>query len=350
MKKLTVTTVIVMMAIFSSCVETESYLIATPETITVSSFNPIEIELKGNVAWKLTYVPEWCDIKVVSGNNPMTLSVCVKWLPAVDEGVIIWTSADGSLTAMVKIDLRPLVASLYGPAFKKPDLKNFNAIGSPDYKSYGTKIKDAVKAQFAAENQKEVGCGVNTIYTAQKFLIEQYTYVVKTLVAHGSIPGFYLEGDVVISDVIGGISINPNNLVPLILDPKTKNFEFLNAILNTVQTVSACIDIVEMFASLQPALYPMAEFFAGYCRPGTKYTSPVMRQYKITSQLEFHAWFLLYILFEGCQINVSDNLLVIGSAKLPADRDKDPITGFYMNVNQMLCKDFLGFFTENYPR
>ena len=225
---------------------------------------------------------------------------------------------------------------VYGPAFKKPDLTKFDAIGSPDYKSYGTKIKDAVKEQFDVEAES-VECGINTIYTAQRFLIEQYTYVVKTLIAHGSIPGFWLEGDVVISDVIGGISINPNNLIQLILDPTPggPNFQLLKTIVNFVQTVSACIDIVEMFAALQPSYYPISALYQG-----AKYVEPIMEKYKVKTPLEFHAWFLLYILFEGNQINIGDNLLVIGSADLPA---------IYMDVNGMLSKDFLGFESSEYP-
>jgi|GEM_PF-7064966 len=170
---------------------------------------------------------------------------------------------------------------------------------------------------------------VNCLYAVQKTIIEEYIKIFK-----GLISGDYGDYDwsktiVNLSDILGGISFTPSALARLIFGDK--NFELFNSVISALMGIARNIDMVDMLNKIMPAYYAKT---AAYLGSSIYDQGPIMQKYGVTGNWEYHAWFLIYILFEKNPVSIGNNIFRINS---------------YDNVYEKLPDDFLGLHAANYP-
>ena len=164
---------------------------------------------------------------------------------------------------------------------------------------------------------------LNPLYKELQKGIARYVELVKLIVAGNA--GWDAEINQ-ISDVLGGIGFDPTKLAELVFGA---NFPIIKQVYTAIMAIPELIAIVEVFNAALPTFYTLA---AGY--QGAAYQEPIMQKYN-NGVFDYHAWFLLYMLFENNQLNMGD-ILIFNQEK-------------YADAVAKLSEDFLGFGTVNYP-
>ena len=178
-----------------------------------------------------------------------------------------------------------------------------------------------------ARNEALAALPVNYLYWLQKTAIEQYVSIVK-----GLIRGTYTQdqlnlAQVSISDVLGGITFSPLGLLELVLGQG--NAAAFKLIVDYLYGIAELIDIVAAIQIIMPAYYQATHNFAGGL-----YKEPIFEKYNVSQAWEYHAWFLIYILFENMPVAPGNSIFKINS---------------YDFAEQQLALDFLAYNTPNYP-
>jgi hypothetical protein len=185
----------------------------------------------------------------------------------------------------------------------------------------------AAKAQYEhalATYQATYEQGLNPLYKETVKQIERYVEIVKAILAGTA--GWAAELNQ-ISNVLGGISFDPTKLTELVFQD---NFPLVQQAYTALISLPGLIVIGEYMNTVMSGFYSAAAAYQSGA-----YVEPVMQKHQ-NSSFDYHAWFLLYIMFEGNRLYVGDDILVIN-------------TEGYSNVVNNLCEDFLGFYSENYP-
>ena len=167
--------------------------------------------------------------------------------------------------------------------------------------------------------------GLNPLYKETVKQIDKYVEIVKGIVAGKAEWGAELNQ---ISDVLGGINFDPAKLTELVFQG---NFPLIKQVYTALMALPELIVIGEYMNTVMPGFYSVAGAYQGGA-----YVEPIMQKYQNSSSFDYHAWFLLYMLFEKNQLSIGDGILVIN------------VEG-YDNVVKKLSEDFLGFSSENYP-
>jgi len=185
--------------------------------------------------------------------------------------------------------------------------------------------------QIPDANQRKAAVAqvpVNYTYFFLKGLIEQYVTIVKAVLA-----GEFDEADILgakqISDVLGGITFDPGALFEWVVGKG--NAATFKMIVDFLYASAALMDIAEMINLIMPGFYQASENWVG---TANYLQGPVFDKYDVTTSWEYHAWFLIYILFENNPTSFGNNIFRINS---------------YDNVIEQLWKDFLGCTLTDYP-
>jgi len=171
---------------------------------------------------------------------------------------------------------------------------------------------------------------VNCLYSVQKFIIDTYIANLKALLA-GEYEGVdWSSTKVTLSDILGGITFNPQALMAKVLGDS--NLAVFNAAINTIMGVLINVDLIAVLNAVMPGYYAKTASWLGASLYGA---GPIFEKYHVTGNWEYHAWFLLYLLFE-------DNAQSIGNGIFR-------INANYKNTAEKLCDDFLGYHGIPYP-
>jgi len=195
--------------------------------------------------------------------------------------------------------------------------------------------------QAIAEEDPNVKAGlianlpVNFIYNMQKAIIEQYVNLVKTLLI-GENTNDWKLAELEISDVLGGITFSPGALFDLVVGPG--NAKTFKKIVDTALDLANAFDLITLLHAGMPGYYQNLKGFLGTANYGN---GPLFDKYIVNdkytfSTWEYHAWFLIYLLFEGTTVNIGNNILTINQIG-------------YDNVTTKLWEDFLGCTGTNFP-
>ena len=165
---------------------------------------------------------------------------------------------------------------------------------------------------------------VNFLYFMQKQLIGTYVSLIKAMISGQEIPGGLLDGSTVpLSDILGGITFNPKSLFQLVVGQN--NAQTFATLINLIMGVSYAVDLVNMITDIMPVYYQKTSSFLGPIYG----QGPIFEKYNVSSAWEYHAWFLIYILFENNKMVVGNNILTINAKN-------------YDNAIWQLWEDFLG--------
>ena len=170
---------------------------------------------------------------------------------------------------------------------------------------------------------------VNFLYYIQKTIIEEYMMILEGLIG-GSNYSDWLGAQHEISDVLGGISFSPGALLDAVFTPG--NMVIVNRIINTILDIAKADDLITMLRTLMPAYYDKTAAFWGPLYGD----GPVFEKYHVNANWEYHAWFLIYYLMQGFQLNIGSGILVINVAN-------------FQDAVAKVQEDFLGASTPGYP-
>ena len=171
---------------------------------------------------------------------------------------------------------------------------------------------------------------INQLFFAQKYLIDLYINGVKALI-NGDIPPAEILQAMEISDVLGGITFNPGALFEWVVGKG--NAETFAKVVNVIMASTALVNIVNTINAIMPVYYQKTHAFLGDKIYGA---GPIFEKYSVATDWEYHAWFLIYILFEGSPLAVGNNIFVINSIG-------------YTDASKQLIDDFLGCHDADYP-
>ncbi|MCL2739552.1 MAG: hypothetical protein FWE30_08925, partial [Bacteroidales bacterium] len=169
---------------------------------------------------------------------------------------------------------------------------------------------------------------INFLYHIQKMAIDQYIDVVRTLMAGGN-TSVWSSAQLQISDVLGGITFNPGALFQLVVGQG--NATLFKRIVDTLMDIAYAVDLVSLINATMPGFYTTTADFLGATIYGE---GPIMQKYNVAREWEYHAWFLIYILFENNPVSIGNNIFRINS---------------YQDAVTKLWEDFLGASVLDYP-
>ena len=211
-------------------------------------------------------------------------------------------------------------AKLYGKPYAPADLESMLLAVSLCLTSPDVNVQQFMLSQLP----------INTLYIVQSTLIRQYIAIINALVKGEFGAGeSYLAG-VEMSDVLGGITFSPSALFELVVGKG--NAKTFKTIVDYIMGAAAGIDLVRILNAVMPAYYAKAESFLGSSIWGQ---GPIFQKYNVTSDWEYHAWFLIYYLFENNPVSIGNSIFKINAN--------------YTNAADKLCDDFLGLHLVDFP-
>jgi len=170
---------------------------------------------------------------------------------------------------------------------------------------------------------------ISFLYHVQKEIITDYLKVLQGIMGGTSMTGWKVDAQQELSDVLGGVNFNPAALLSLVWTPH--NLEVFEKIVNTILDLAAASDLISMLNAIMPAYYEKTMSYWGYTDEAA---GPIMQKYHVTTNLEYHVWFMLYYLLEGPGLSIGGGIFTVG--------------GYASALDQILI-DFLGGSLTTYP-